>query len=79
MDVHTWRHDLVEVAYTFTLDNISHCKHITRVYIMANRFFLVYLRQGFAFSLDVKYPMLNYDEDVGLNQFIRKIIRESNN
>ena len=26
MDVHTWRHDLVEVRYTFTLDNIIDCE-----------------------------------------------------
>ena len=32
MDVHTWWHDLVEVRYTFTLDNTNHCNYITRVY-----------------------------------------------
>ena len=36
MDIHTWNHDLAEVRYTHVRDIISHCKHITREYNMAN-------------------------------------------
>ena len=56
--VYTWNHDLVEVRYTHVRDIISHCKHIMRVYKMANNNFLVYLWQGVAVVVDVECPTL---------------------
>ena len=73
MDVHSWMHDLVEVQYPFTFDPLR--SHHTDT-IWQNSFSS--LPKERAFSLDVKYPMLNYDDD-DLNKFKRKIVRDSNN
>ena len=77
MDVHTWRHDLVEIGYSFTHHVIRHCNHITRVPLMAKNFLLVLPKARVAFGLYVGYTMLSIGKDVSLSHIDKKRVYDS--